>query len=57
MQKFSGIQRHHVHQLFGALLAARFVPTQHARHNGNIFFNRHIRKQADLLDNIPNIAA
>ncbi|CQE84210.1 Uncharacterised protein [Salmonella enterica subsp. enterica serovar Typhimurium str. DT104] len=57
MQKFSGIQRHHVHQLFGALLAACFVPTQHARHNGNIFFNRHIRKQADLLDNIPNIAA
>lgn len=23
----------------------------------DIFFNRHIRKQADLLDNIPNIAA
>ncbi len=50
MQKFSRIQRHYVPStLRRVACSALFVPTQHARHNGNIFFNRHIRKQADLL--------
>ena len=51
------IHRHHIHQLFGAGFAARFIPAQHARHDGDVLFDGHVRKQANLLDHVADIAA
>ncbi len=57
VEKLTRIQRHHIHQLFGAGFAARFIPAQHARHNGDVLFDGHVRKQANLLDHIADVAA
>lgn len=57
MKKFLCIHRHHIHQLLGAALTARFIPAQHPRHHGDVLFNGHIREQANLLDHIADIAA
>ena len=51
-----GIERDHIHQLGRALAAAFFIPAQHARHHGNVLLNGHIGEQADLLDNVADIA-
>ncbi len=51
------IQRHHRHQLGRAFLAARFIPAQHPGHHGDVLFNRHIREQANLLNDVADIAA
>ena len=57
VEELMRIQRHHVHQLFGAGFAARFIPAQHARYDGNVLFDGHVREQANLLDHVANVAA
>ena len=56
-KKLTRIHCHHIHQLFGAGFAARFIPAQHARYNGDVLFDSHVREQANLLDHVANIAA
>lgn len=57
VQKALGIQRHHAHQLLGAIVAAFFVPAQHARHHGDVFLDGHVGEQTDLLDDVADFAA
>ncbi|SAD57229.1 Uncharacterised protein [Enterobacter cloacae] len=57
VEKLVRIHRHHIHQLFGAGFTARFIPAQHARYDGDVLFNGHVREQANLLDHVANVAA
>ncbi|SAJ13336.1 Uncharacterised protein [Enterobacter hormaechei] len=57
VKEFMWIHCHHIHQLLGTGFTARFVPAQHARHDGNVLFDSHVREQANLLDHVANVAA
>ncbi len=57
VEKLMRIHRHHIHQRFGAGFTARFIPAQHARYDGDVLFNGHVREQANLLDHVANVAA
>ncbi len=57
VKEFMRIHCHHIHQLFGTGFTACLVPAQHARHDGNVLFDGHVREQANLLDHVANVAA
>ena len=57
VKEFMRVHRHHIHQLFGTRFTARFIPAEHARDDGNVLFDGHVREQTNLLDNVADVTA